>query len=73
MRRETMDMLYAMRVHAMNQHTLDYINCIGGELNDLDRKLSSPKLMFKRVIMRKIAALAYEPFLPGEDQEKEDD
>ena len=55
-----MDMLYALRVHAINQYTMDYINCIGGELNDLERKYSSPKLIFKRVIMRLTAALAIE-------------
>ena len=46
-RRETMDLLYAVRAHALNRHTLDYVTCIASEMNDLDGKFGSRRLRLK--------------------------
>ena len=56
--RETMNMLYAMRVLQLNELTLQYIRCIGGELNDVRQNISSPALKFRRLVQRKVSAMA---------------
>lgn len=34
--RQTMDLLYAVRAHALSNQTLDYMICLAQELHDLD-------------------------------------
>ena len=57
LRRETMDLLYAVRADTLNTHTLEYVKVLANEMNDLENYHCSPKLRFKRAILRRVSTM----------------